>query len=64
MSTFNGVDLLLLLSLVAAAYLALFWRSYALRLERQVDAHGPYCHTEWQRPSQSAEPYDWAKDGL
>ena len=64
MSTFNGVDLLLLLSLVAMAYLALLWHAYAMRLESRVDEHALSCHTDLHRDLQSADPYDWARDGL
>lgn len=73
MSTFNGLDLVLLMACVALGYALAHTRRVA-RLDVESAYVAGYtdgvvktasgCYPNLQRASQTAEPYDWAKDGL
>lgn len=66
MSTINGVDVFLLLSLLAALFYVWHLRGYmaVVYLEGYLHGNKAACYTNLQKTSHPAEVYDWERDGL
>lgn len=66
MESINGIDVFLLLSLLAALFYVWHLRGYmaVVYLDGYLDGNRVRRYTDLQQTSQTGDVYDWERDGL
>lgn len=66
MSSINGIDIFLLLALLASLFYVWHLRGYmaVVYLDGYLHGNKAACYTRLQQTSQTGDVYDWKRDGL